>query len=510
MKKNLLAALLLPCCFAMFQSCNDEGNNPPATPDGNSNSGENVNLSCTGEISNVTILCNSDWYAETDDKWLQLSSMGGKGNETVEVIAAYNTATESRAGEIRIYSNGNNPDGLTLQSSKSSPVQVITVVQDGNAETAKPPCYTEFYYENGKVFFTLYGGPKGGSIYDVSENDILFYPKVPIGSSVPLAGIKKEKYLTSTAYIYSSDKNELKGAVKIGNERTANTLVIRQGNSFRKFDDLNNEGSASVHFVYNGKLYYGGGIISQKIFGGMVQYPSYADDLKCYDIKSGTKTELPSITRSGTGFGWDGSVFFVSENDIYILDNDAWSFICSMEDEIIGVQVSGNSVFFVAHDGVRKYNIGRNNGSVVFSLVSENLIANVISSDYCYTHDRNGDLYIYDKENLMLYWIENNMLKGTSLSETFGETAQLCGVDNGYAYILDESVMYKTDKSGNAEMLKLIVLDGFVGEYENIDGTIYCFGGIDSDGNSYFHKNGFSSFTPSEYVPVSLSIVPEQ
>lgn len=437
--------------------------------------------------------------------------MGGSGNETVDVVAAYNTAGEGRIGEIRIYGNDNADDGLKAYSDASSPVQVITVVQEGNAESVKPPCFTEFYFENGNVFYTLYGGSEGGSIMDDKTNsDIYFYPKSTGGLAVPLTGIGKGKSIVCTPYCDVFWKEELKGFLTVGDKRTANTLVIRQGKSFKKFNDLSNEGAASVHFAYDGKLYYGGGLKSQRKFGGTVQYPSYANDLRCYDIKSGTETVLPNITSSGTGFGWDGSLFFVYNNEIYMLDNDLWNFICYLEDNIIGAQVSGNSVYFASRTGLRKYDIGRENGSVVFSLVSEGVIADGISSDYSYTHDVNGDLYIYDKEKMALYWIENDMMKRVSLPETLNESPLLCGVNNGYAYIINGSALYRADKSGNAEMLKLIIANDFEGEYENIDGTIYCFGGIDSDGSSYFRKTGFSGFTPSEYIPVSLSIVPEQ
>lgn len=67
MKKNLIVSLLLSCGFVLFQSCNDDGNNPADAPDGN-NAGGNISLSYTGEVSNVSIACPSSWHAETDDK----------------------------------------------------------------------------------------------------------------------------------------------------------------------------------------------------------------------------------------------------------------------------------------------------------------------------------------------------------------------------------------------------------------------------------------------------------
>lgn len=85
----------------------------------------------------------------------------------------------------------------------------------------------------------------------------------------------------------------------------------------------------------------------------------------------------------------------------------------------------------------------------------------------------------------------------------------MCGVDNGYAYITNGKTIYRAGKSGNAEMLRMVISD-FEGEYENIDGTIYCFGGITSIAYSNVRNSRFNSFTPSEYVPVSLAIVPAE
>lgn len=127
MKKTLFIQLLLCFGFVLLQSCNDSSPDLPGNPSYSGNNGENVNLSFKGAVSKVSITCSSSWYAETDDKWLQLSLMGGSGNETVDVVAAYNTAGEGRSGEIRIYGNGNAEDGLKAYSDASSPVQVITV-----------------------------------------------------------------------------------------------------------------------------------------------------------------------------------------------------------------------------------------------------------------------------------------------------------------------------------------------------------------------------------------------
>lgn len=506
MKKNLIFSLLLSCGFVLFQSCNDDGNNPADAPDGN-NAGGNISLSYTGEVSNVSIACPSSWHAETDDKWLQLSLMGGKGNETVEVIAAYNTSGESRCGEIRIYpNNAADAEGLTTYSSKNSPVQVITVVQDGNTETVKPPCFTEFYFENGSVYYNLYGGSKGGTISDDSNNDIKFYPKATPGLSVPLVDIKSNKYMNNEAYVYFSNKEELRGFFNIGRERTANTLVLRQGNSFRVHDNLNNEGSASVHFVYEGKLYYGGGIASKPVLGGSVKY---AYDLNCLDLKSGTETKLASITNNGTGFGWDGSLFFINSASLYVYGNDAWNYIGMTANNVIGAQVNGNVVYLVTREGVKKYNIAREDGSIKFVFVSENLLADNISSNTNYTHDENGNLYVYDRDTRTIFWIENDALRSIALSGTFDNSSYMCGVDNGYAYITNGKTIYRAGKSGNAEMLRMVISD-FEGEYENIDGTIYCFGGITSIAYSNVRNSRFNSFTPSEYVPVSLAIVPAE
>lgn len=503
MKKNLFFLIPLFCMAALFQSCNDDGNNPPETPE-NTGSDGNVNLRYDGDFSGVTVQCSSDWYAETDDKWLQLSLMGGSGKETVDVIAAYNTSAESRSGEIRIYRYDEN---IATYSSGTSPVQVISVTQEGNTEAVKPACFTEFYFENGEIYCTLFGGSEGGAIRDdQSASDIWFY--APSFGSTLIMGVNRDEYKVCNPYVNVSGKDELSGFFKVGDKETANKLVIRQGNTFTAYNDLNNDGAASVHFVYDGKLYYGAGFKYRNIFGGTAQNSSYANDFNCYDPKTGTVTELPNISRGGTGFGWDGSLFYIYNSSIYLLENGGWSIIGTTDSNIIGAQVSGNTVYLVSTAGIKKYSICREGGNIKFDFVSENMLAAAIGGEYSYTHDRNGELYVYDKETRRLYWIENDILASVSLSDSFDTSAYMCGADAGYAYIISGSAMYKTGRNGDTEMLRLIVTRDFEGEYENVGGTIFCFGGTGSNGSSYFSKKRFNSFRPSAYVPMSLSIMP--
>ena len=114
MKKKgmfVLPAVLL-CGMALLGACSEDdtplegggGGGEEVVPPGGE--GGDVAMEGTGDVSQVKIGSQSAWWAETDERWLQLSLIGGSGGETVDVIAAYNTSPEARTGEVRVYQRG--------------------------------------------------------------------------------------------------------------------------------------------------------------------------------------------------------------------------------------------------------------------------------------------------------------------------------------------------------------------------------------------------------------------
>ena len=132
MKKNYFIFLMI-AVMASFSSCEEDDNS--ITPGGNGNNGnDNYSLSVQGEVKPITIQSGGNWYAETDDKWLQLSYMGGTGGETVDIIAAYNTSPEPRTGEIRIYTDISSK-AFKSDTSSIEPSQTIKIEQPEDNET---------------------------------------------------------------------------------------------------------------------------------------------------------------------------------------------------------------------------------------------------------------------------------------------------------------------------------------------------------------------------------------
>lgn len=60
-----------------------------------------VEIASDGEQKAVTVPIAEPWEATSSADWLQLSQMGGKGGESVQVIAAKNLTGRERIGYIR-------------------------------------------------------------------------------------------------------------------------------------------------------------------------------------------------------------------------------------------------------------------------------------------------------------------------------------------------------------------------------------------------------------------------
>lgn len=503
MKKSLLFLSVLLSYTVLFFSCSEETPSGPSGNGGTTGSDE-VTMSEQGEVKKVEIASSGFWYAETDDKWLQLSSMGGYSGGIVDVIAAYNSNTESRTGEIRIYAS-NDSKGMPTRSDGDVPSQVIKVEQPGNA-SADRPAFTEFYFENGRLFCTIYGGAEGGSFYDYEGSDMSVYD--PNNMTSLLLGIKARETKTREIYVTVDDKEEPKGIILVGEERTANTLVIRQGESFRAYNDLGNEGSSDIHFSNGSKIYYGGGLVFFRVFAGMVQEPEMTNDFRCYDVETGVETVLPNVPGTGgAGCIWNDKILVFSEKEFYWLNGNEWEKIYQAEEKVVGVQVEGNTLYAVSPNSVAKYNLSINNGQVSISLAESKQAT--VDSEVEYTTDDSGQLWIFS-ENGVLSWLEGTTIQSLNLKDRFDDDMTFAGADGGYAYVISKKSIYKISKSGEMEMLRMVLSDDYNGKYENINGTIYSFGGTFFGQDMNYHASKkFKSFTPSKYIPMSLSIIPE-
>lgn len=519
MKKKgmfVLPAVLL-CGMALLGACSEDdtplegggGGGEEVVPPGGE--GGDVAMEGTGDVSQVKIGSQSAWWAETDERWLQLSLMGGSGGETVDVIAAYNTSPEARTGEVRVYQRGTAAPGAA--ATQSGEVQVISVTQEGNAEAEMPPCFTEFWFEDGEVRCTLYGGSEGGRVDTPEGSDMQDY--TPTGGTVLATGVDAGQSLVITPYVRVEGKDELRGYFTVGGVRTANTLVIRQGYSFTDHGEHGNDGSADVHFVYDGKLYYGGGLVSYYPFGGTGSSYSWAYDLNCYDPATGedskVSTRLPA-TR-GAGFGWRGSLYFIAGGILYRHDGgDVWTACQDGYPDAVAVRVAGDEVSVVGTDGsVWDYvlSVG-DDGLTTGSMTGGRQLSAGYLDDCAHTTDDGGTLWVYDNVARRLFSLGGGAGCDVRLEGVFDEPPVLVGADGGSAYVMSGSALHRVAPDGTTEMLRLIVTKDFDGGHENIGGTIYCFGGVKRNPNTTtdYGSKEFKSFTPSAYVPMSLSIVP--
>lgn len=465
-----------------------------------------------GEAKIINIPVMTNWYAESDSKWLQLSQMGGNGGDEVTILAAYNTTKETRTGTISIYdSQILERNAVSFRStSAASPAQVITVTQEPSDSEVMPPCFTEFWFEDGIIYVTVFGGEEGGQIHLPTDGESDFLLKEPSNFPSLAISVSANKSKTLTPYI-PEYKSELCGYFTVGGIRTANNIVLRQGSSIKQYNDMTNEGSAVVHYVYGNKLYFGGGLVSEGGLSGTVQYPTYSNQLLCYDPATGDIESLPGLPNSdGNGFGYDNKLFFVDNGGyVYFLDGYAWENTGFVTDGIIAVQINDNTLYAITDDGLITYNVSKKDGKYIFTEISAYKSAINISDEAFYTTDEGGNVWLLDNENKNIIRIENGKLVCTKIEN---EDFVLVGAEGGYVYASVDTKLYKISADGNKNMLTVSVQTYISGNCENVGGEIFSFGGKDRhDFNlSWFAVKEFKSFTPSKYVPMSLSIEPAE
>ena len=133
MKKLKTLSFMFMAAFAvtMLPSCSDDDDTTDGTDPTPPAVDEDVfQLSSDGEQKPVTIPIAEPWEATSSADWLQLSQMGGKGGESVQVIAAKNLTGRERTGYIRF--------GEAPASRASTDSTQIVVRQPANEEQDAP------------------------------------------------------------------------------------------------------------------------------------------------------------------------------------------------------------------------------------------------------------------------------------------------------------------------------------------------------------------------------------
>lgn len=500
MGKKVLFLLTFSSLILLFSGCkknenNDDDNNGGETP-------SNIEMPFGGELRDVTIEISGAWTAKSDQPWCQLSQMSGTGNEKVQVNAAYNRNDESRTATITISaSNG----GMK----RSSSGQTIVVTQEGNPSDEIPPHFTDVKFEDGTIWFKYWTG-QGGNVMDAEGYGL----KISQGGIADMVNPEVE-IDWGRFYKFGISSGKAEGKLKIGNIEMVNTVKIDQSQTFWKIGESTNEGSCDIHFVLNGKLYYGGGYY-EKGRGGT----SMSKDFYCYDPEGSSHRQLNNLPLAlGWAFVLDEKAYVVFEDfSLYRYDAgaDSWSFMQFLtvpSGGMLGGYAIGSKVYAVCGENRHEYIL--NEG--VFTLQSTVSHGFALGSAIKTVMDESGNIWLLSDERLYKHSNSGYTLIQDDVSEVFGAYADA-------VYYMKEEAVYKHTTQGSVEALTVIfddLLDGVIVSGHRsllacsfntvtIDGNIYFFGGLGPAPtvlSSRCREQHFYCFSAKNYAPMNIMLV---
>lgn len=520
MKKKFYFPIVGLLLLSLSISCSEEGaTNPQEGDSGKNPETPEITMATEGEVKNVTISLPEAWKAESTASWCQLSEMSGNGGETVEIVAAYNTTDKPRSAVI--YISPLTASKMLTKSDSTSLGQVLRITQPANTNQKKPVCFTELYYDEGKIYFTIYNGRESTSSYQeltaVNGYDMKM-SKPYTGSGrppkEPITYIKSGEYMTIAPYIAWNESGEMKGKFAIAGEQTVNTLVVRQNKIFNRYENLQNEGDVSVHFTAGNMLYYGGGISRKDELAGSDLGNGNtitSDDFWCYNTQTNESQALPSLPAGATaGFVFDNTICIIAEKTLYALNGNSWVPVQNFTDDVWAAQINANNLTLIEDSKTSCYNIAKSNNELVLEIKDEYQHSFELSGNV--TTDEKGNIWMMDNEQNSFYSIKDNRLEQTVVpTDSTITNLKFTGVHNGWVYANSDAGMIRCNANQTVELLPMLQYESFDGKYENIGGQIYCFGGLQNTASTgiFVSKQDFTSFMPEDYRPVSLTIIPE-
>ncbi len=513
--KNIIFMLLLVPAILLSGCKKDE----PVSPETESSS--EVATSSNGELKSIVMGTDGNWYAESTQNWCQLSQTAGEGKQTVQINTVYNHTSEKRTATISVYS-GNAEKKFSVKG--GSPVQTFTITQEANLSDTKPAHFTDIKQDGSSIKFKLWTGA-GGTINDVEGSSLKYYTG---GSAIA------DRWLAETPNIETNwaefkqifvEKDVCWGKIAVGEQQTINAIRIDQSHTLKKLNDQPVQGTADIHFVLNGKLYYGGGFYTAHAHSsglGSTYDEVYNYDFYRFDPNTQNATKLGNLPFNGGKVALLNGIPYVLANDNsvykYDVSSDTWSEAGSLS--------PGESILaFYAQDNIL-YLTGANNRYAYRWIDNEFILQNTISHGMNFAvpqavSDLAGNVWLCS--NNTVYKHTNNGY--TQLSST---TGYLLGAHQGEVYIHSPNEganLQKITSSGETKSLDLFFsikeyndgIHGYIPQKyaENIDGILYIFGGSKKSytGNISDEKRIYSSsmywFNVKNYQPVSIMLVTE-
>lgn len=505
---RLKFALIALCSVPLFTACSDDDNADPGTGPTPPVTGEGIfELESDGAEKDVVIPVAEPWEATSSANWLQLSQMGGKGGESVKIIAARNLTGRERTGYIN-FSNA------PASRASADSTQIVVHQPANNADEAPGVVLTGAYFKDGNIYVDIYNGRNSeSSMQELTTASAAFSftdPNATSPSKAPIIYVKRGETYTACPYVIFDDNGLAEGKFSIAGEKSVNTLRVKQNIVFNELGTIGNEGSAAIHFTDGNLIYYGGGIISHTSLGYEQTTPSY--EFRSYNTETGEEKAYANIPESGAAACWNGMPVLAGGEGVYILTGNAWFKVATRSGKVIAAATDGDKLYAVTDNSIETYTLDQSSDGNL-SATPEGTVSHGQSlGSTTTTTDGNGTTWILDNTSLKAYAINDGKLESTTCSASNTPNQQFCfiGVAGGYIYaIYGTSVTRYAAGHGNAEPLRMTGTFEWYGSTECVNGKLYNFGGTTTFRGTETASKDIRRFSPPDYAPISVAILPE-
>lgn len=494
----------------MFASCADDGDAVPG-PDPVPPVEDAVELAAVGAQQTIAIPVDEPWEATSSADWLQLSQMGGKGGESVQIVAARNLTGVARTGYIR-FGSAMRSRAHTRAAADSS--QIVVHQPAGEADEAPGVVLTAARYENGGIYVDIYNGRESTSTMQQLASESAAFPFTDPNASTPskepIVYIKKGQTYTANPYVVLNADGVAEGKFSIAGEASVNTLRVKQNIVFHDLDDLANEGSANIHFTDGSTIYYGGGIMERTTLGNVSTTPCY--DFRSYNTATGEEKTYADIPEDGAGAMWDGMPLIVGPSGIYSLSGGKWHTAALRSATPLAASVEGNSLYVVTADNIETYALAYDGNGNMTATPEGTTAHGQYFAEPTVTSDGNGTTWLLDDLFHRAHALSGGTLRTTDCTPTdsLSNEFSFIGVVGNQIYAMDGGAVTRYAAGiGSPEPLRMLGSFEWYGAVECVDGRLYNFGGLTQYRGTYTASQALRRFSPADYVPVSVVILPD-
>lgn len=513
MKKfRSLFPLMTTASFAvmMFAACSDDSGTVPP-PDPVPPVGDAVELAADGAQQTISIPVDEPWEATSSADWLQLSQMGGKGGESVQIVAARNLTGVARTGYIRF---GSAMRSRAHARAAADSTQIVVHQPAGESDEAPGVVLTAARFENGGIYVDIYNGRESTSTMQQLASESAAFPftdpNATVPSKEPIVYIKQGQTYTAHPYVVLDDNGVAEGKFSIAGEPSVNTLRVKQNIVFHELGNMSNQGSANIHFVKDGTIYYGGGIIERTTLGNVSTTPCY--EFRSYNTVTGEEKTYADIPEDGAGAIWDGIPLIVGPSGIYSLAGNNWHTVALRSADPLAASVEGNNLYVVTATDIEAYTLAYDGEGNVTATPGATTAHGQYFAELKVTSDGNGTTWLLDDLFHRAHSLSGGTLHTTNCTPTdsLSNEFSFIGVVGNQIYAMDSGAVTRYAPGiGSPDPLRMLGSFEWYGAVECVEGKLYNFGGTTQYRGTHTASKALRRFSPDDYVPVSVVILPE-